>query len=66
MYSSNMLTQCNIESAVEDVKAQTIEGDIVKLPLADRVWPNCIGWAIHNSGLVDVNQFSAKLSRISG
>ena len=61
-----MLTGCNIESIVEDVKAEAIAAKIVKLPLADRVWPNCLGRTIHNSGLADVNQFFVKLVRSDG
>ena len=66
MHLSDMLTECTIESVVDDVKAEEIVAEIVKLPLVDRVWPNCLGRAIRNSGLVDVNQFSAKLAKSIG
>ena len=40
--------------------------EVMKLSLVDRIWPNCLGRAIRNSGLIDVDQYSAKLAKSAG
>ena len=56
----------SIELAINDVKAEKIMAEVIKLSLVDRIWPNCLGRAIRNSGLIDFEQYSAKLAKSAG
>ena len=48
---------------MNDVKAEAVVSEVVKLPVVDRVWPNFLGRAICHSGLFDVKLFSSKLAK---
>ena len=56
-------TYCSIEPAINDVKAEKIVAEVMKVSLVDMIWPNCLGRAIQNYGLIDVEEYSAKLAK---
>ena len=41
-------TYCSIELAINDIKAEKIVAEVMKLSLVDRIWPNCLGRPIQN------------------
>ena len=48
---------------MDDAKAEAVAAEILKLPITDMIWPNCLVRAIYHSVLVDVDNIYVKLAK---
>lgn len=48
-----------------NVTAEEITDKIMALPVADRLWPNCLDRFIKNASMVDVDDFSVKMKKVA-
>ncbi|XP_074354702.1 uncharacterized protein LOC141693488 [Apium graveolens] len=50
-------TDCEFEFNEDDVGAKAIVDKIRALPIGERLWPNCLGKPIRNTGHVNIEKF---------
>ncbi|XP_063945074.1 uncharacterized protein LOC135151216 [Daucus carota subsp. sativus] len=46
-----------------NIEAEKVVSKILELPIAERLWPNCLGRPIKNASFVDVSEFLNKMNK---